>query len=319
MRKIVVFNKMSDPLTHELEVFSAFPEVEFVKSAAVTEDELIRDGRDAEVILFTSAKLTRAVLTKLEKCKLIVRYGIGYDTVDTDAARECGIFVCNSPNYGVVDVAEHAFSLMLACCKNLTRLHSRVQSGNWGFEDIGIWQRLSGKTVGFLGFGKIARAVCGFTKPFGTRTIVYDPYVTDEVLAEFGAERATLDELLSAADFLTLHLPLTDATRHTIGKDELAKMKKSAIIVNTSRGPIVDEAALVDALEAGVIAGAGLDVFEDESGGIDPRLPKMRNVVLTPHVAWNTTEAVVAIHEEVAANVAKYLRGERPDSVVNGL
>jgi len=319
MRKIVVFNKMEDPLTHELEVFSQFSDVELVKSPAVTEEELIRDAKDAEVILFTAAKLTRKVLSSLERCKLIVRYGIGYDTVDTEAARELGIFVCNSPNYGVVDVAEHAFALMMACCKHLVRLNDRVRVGNWGFDGIGMWQRLSGKTVGFLGFGKIARAVCGFTSAFGTKTLVYDPYVSDAVLDEFGATAVTLDELLAQSDFMTLHLPLSDATRHTIGRAELAKMKRSAIIINTGRGPIIDEAALVDALEDGIIAGAGLDVFEDESGGIDPRLPAMDNVVLTPHVAWNTAEAVVAIHEEVAANVAKYLRGERPNSIVNGL
>ncbi len=319
MRKIVVFNKMSDPLTHELELFSAFPDVEVVKSPAVTEEELIRDAKDAEIILFTSAKLTRSVLSALDKCKLIVRYGIGYDTVDTEAARELGIFVCNAPNYGVVDVAEHAFALMMACCKHLVRLNDRVRAGNWTFEEMGMWQRLSGKTVGFLGFGKIARAVCGFTSAFGTRTLVYDPYVSADVLAQYNATAVTLDELLSESDFMTLHLPLSDATRHTIGREELAKMKSSAIIINTSRGPIIDEAALVDALADGVIAGAGLDVFEDEGGGIDPRLPEMKNVVLTPHVAWNTAEAVVAIHEEVAGNVAKYLRGERPDSIVNKL
>ncbi len=319
MRKIVIFNQMSDPLAHEHEVFSRFDAVEVVKSAAVTEEELIRDAEDAEVILFTSAKLTSNVVKSLKKCKLMVRYGIGYDTVDTEAARECGIYVCNAPNYGVTDVAEHAFALMLACCKNLTRLNDRVKAGNWGFLDMGVWQRLSGKTIGFLGFGKIARAVCGFTAPFKTKTLVYDPYIADDILESLGAQRVTLDELLSRSDFLTLHLPLSDATRHTIGEAELAKMKKSAIIINTSRGPIIDEAALVDALVSGKIAGAGLDVFEDESGGIDPRLPKQYNVVLTPHVAWNTTEAVGALHEEVTANVVKYLSGQRPDSIVNGL
>lgn len=319
MRKIVVFNKMADPLTHELAVFSEFADVDMVKSPAVTEEELIRDAKDADIILFTSAKLTRNVLEHLDKCKLIVRYGIGYDTVDTEAARELGIYVCNSPNYGVVDVAEHAFSLMMACCKNLVRLNDRVRKGNWGFEDMGVWQRLTGKTVGFLGFGKIARAVCGFTKPFGTKTIVYDPYVSEAALAQYDAQAVTLDELLAQSDFMTLHLPLSDATRHIVGRGEIAKMKPSAIIINTSRGAIIDEAALVDALESGVIAGAGLDVFEDEGGGLDPRMLNMRNVVLTPHVAWNTIEATGAIHEEVAANVAKYLRGERPDSVVNGL
>ena len=319
MRKIVVFNKMSDPLTYEKSVFSQFSDVELVYSDAVAEEELIRDAKDAEVILFTSAKLTKTVLQSLEKCKLIVRYGIGYDTVDTDAARECGIFVCNSPNYGVVDVAEHAFSLIMATVKRLVAMNDRVRANNWGYDGIGESARLSGKTVGFLGFGKIARAVCRFTAPFGTRNLVYDPFVSDEVIAELGAERAELDTLLREADIMTLHMPLNDKTRHTVGERELALMKPTAIVINTSRGPVIDEAALVDALECGVIAGAGLDVFEDESGGIDPRLPKMANVVLTPHVAWNTTEATVAIHEEVGNNVAKYLRGERPDSIVNGL
>ncbi len=319
MRKITVFNKMTDPLTHEREVFSAFDDVEIFMSPAVTEEELIRDAKDAEVILFTSAKLTRTVLESLDKCKLIVRYGIGYDTVDTAAAKELGIYVCNAPNYGVVDVAEHAFALMMACCKRLVRMNDRVRANNWGFVDMGQSCRLTGKTVGFVGFGKIARAVCRFTSAFNTKTLVYDPYVTEAALSEYGAEATTLEGVLSESDFVTLHLPLSDATRHTIGKEQLALMKPSAVIINTSRGPVIDEAALVEALVNGVIAGAGLDVFEDEGGGIDERLPKQDNVVLTPHVAWNTTEATVAIHEEVAANVAKYLRGERPDSIVNGL
>ena len=319
MRKIVVFNKMQDPLTHEMEVFSRFCDVEVVKSPAVTEEELIRDAKDAEIILFAGAKLTRTVLSSLEKCKLIVRYGIGYDTVDIAAAREYGIFVCNSPTYGVVDVAEHAFALMLSCTKHLPRMTDRIREGNWGYNGIGQWQRLSGKTIGFLGFGRIARALAGFTKPFNTNNLVYDPFVSDDALSEYNAKGVSLDKLLAECDYLTVHLPLSDATRHIIGKEELSKMKKSAIIINTSRGPIIDEIALVDALEQGLIAGAGLDVFEDESGGVDPRLVKMNNVTLTPHVAWNTAEAVVALSAEVAANVSKYLTCGRPDNIVNGL
>lgn len=319
MRKIVAFNKMSYDFERELEVFGSFPDVELVKSPAESEDELIEAARDAEVILFTSAKLTRRVLSSLERCKLIVRYGIGYDTVDTEAARELGIYVCNSPNYGVVDVAEHAFSLIMATCKRLVAMNDRVRANNWGFENMGQSIRLTGKTVSFLGFGKIARAVAGFLRPFGTRTLVYDPFVTDEVLKEYGAERVELDMLLREADFLTLHLPLSEATRHTVGERELALMKPTAIVINTSRGPIIDEAALVLALVSGRIAGAGLDVFEDETGGIDKRLPTLPNVVLTPHVAWNTKEATGALADEVAANVAKYLSGKRPDSIVNKL
>ena len=319
MRKIVVFNKMSDPLTHELEVFSKIPDVVLVKSDAVTEEELIRDARDAEVILFTSAKLTRTVLENLSSCKLIVRYGIGYDTVDTVAAKDCGIYVCNAPNYGVIDVAEHAFSLMIASAKRLVKMNDRVRDNNWGFANMGESCRLTGKTIGFVGFGKIARALADLLIPFKVKILVYDPYVRADALVKYNALDLSLDEVISSSDFITLHLPLSDATRHIIGERELGLMKKNAVIINTSRGPIIDEAALVEALVNGKIGGAGLDVFEDEGGGIDKRMLSLDNAVLTPHVAWNTTEATVAIHEEVAANVAKYLLGNRPDSIVNGL
>ena len=187
---------MQDPLTHELEVFSQFNDVEVVKSPAIAEDELIRDAKDAEIILFSNVNLSRNVLTELKKCKLIVRYGIGYDTVDVEAARELGIFVCNTPNYGVIDVAEHAFALMLSCTKHLPRLNDRVRSGNWGYDGMGKWQRLSNKTVGFLGFGKIARTVCSFTSPFNTRNLVYDPYVNEAALKQYNATSVSLDELL---------------------------------------------------------------------------------------------------------------------------
>ena len=319
MRKIVVFNKMQDSLTHERQVFSSFSDIELVKSPAVTEEELIRDAKDAEIILFAGAKLTRTVISSLERCKLIVRYGIGYDNVDIQAARERGIFVCNSPTYGVLDVAEHAFALMLSCTKHLPRMGDRIREGNWGYDGIGQWQRLSGKAIGFLGFGRIARTLAGFTVPFNTINLVYDPYVGDDALIQYNAKRVTLDELLKQCDYLSIHLPLSDATRHIISREELSKMKKSAIIINTSRGAVIDEGALVDALEGGLIAGAGLDVFEDEGGGVDTRLVNMYNVTLTPHVAWNTAEAVVALSEEVAANVVKYLTFGRPENIVNGL
>ena len=184
MRKVVIFNKMNDPLTREMEELSRFSDVEVVKSPAVDELDLIRDARDAEVILFTSAKLSRTVIESLEKCRMIQRYGIGYDTVDTVAAREAGIYVCNSPNYGVTDVAEHAFALIMSCIKNLTRLNDRVREGNMGFDDMGQWMRLSGKTVGFVGFGKIARALCIMMQAFCISPIVYDPYVNVAVLGK---------------------------------------------------------------------------------------------------------------------------------------
>ena len=319
MRKIVAFNKMADPLTYEKERLGAFSDVEIIKSPATTEEEMIKDARDAEVVLFTSAAFPKKVIDGLESCRVIQRYGIGYDTVDTEAAREKGIFVCNSPNYGVVDVAEHAFALILASLKRLVKMNDRVRDNNWGYENMGKSNRLSGKTVGFLGFGKIARAVAGFTLPFGTKNIVYDPYVSQDALAPFGAEAVSLEALFKEADVITVHLPLCDATRHTVGCEQLSLMKPTAILVNTSRGPVIDEAALIDALVSGRIAGAGLDVFEDEEGRIDKRILSLDNVVLTPHVAWNTVEAVDAIHEEVTENIVKYLTEGRPGNIVNGL
>ena len=319
MRKVVVFNKMNDPLTREMEEFSKFPDVEVVKSDAIAEEDIIRDACDAEVILFTSAKLSRGVISALKKCKMIQRYGIGYDTVDTEAAREAGIFVCNSPNYGVTDVAEHAFALIMSCIKNITRLNDRVREGNMGFDDMGQWMRLTGKKIGFVGFGKIARALCSMMKAFNITPIVYDPYVNEEALREQGARSVSLPELMSSADIITVHAPLTEGTRHLIGREELSLVKPSVIIVNTSRGPLIDEEALAEALADGRIFAVGLDVYENETDAVDERIRNARNASLTPHVAWNTAEAVVALHEEVALNVAKYLEGNRPDSIVNGL
>ena len=248
-----------------------------------------------------------------------MRYGIGYDNIDWKYAGTKGIFVCNAPKANVVDVAEHAIALIFATSKRIVGMHRRVQEGKWGCGEYGRFSRLSGKTIGFVGFGNIGRAVCERTRALGMKPIVYDPYIDDATLAAQGATRATLDDVLANSDFISLHLPSNEKTRHMIGRESFEKMKKTAVLINTSRGAIVDEAALTDALEEGVIAGAGLDVFEDEINPINSRLANAKNAVLTPHVAWNTLEADASLHEEVGDNVARYLRGERPESIVNGL
>lgn len=319
MRKIVVFKKEDKGYDYEKSLFSQFDDVEFIVSPAVEEDDVIDAARDAEVILFTATKINERVINSLEKCKLIIRYGIGYDNVDTVAAAKRGIFVCNAPNYGITDVAEHALSLILATAKKTVNMHARAESGKWGPGEGKPFLRLAGKTIGFVGFGNIGRALCKMTNGLSMRPVVYDPFVSDETISALGAEKRTLDDLFREADFISLHLPLNDETRHMIGKDSFKKMKPSAILINTSRGSIVDELALIEALESEQIAGAGLDVFENEVLPLDPRLAHSPRAVLTPHVAWNTDIAVTAIHEEVGDNVARYLRGERPHSIVNKL
>ena len=318
--KILAFSANLDGFKMEQEVFSKIPEVEFKTSEATLENDVIAAARDADIILFASTKISAKVINSLEKCKLIIRYGIGYDTVDTAAAKERGIFVCNSPSYGVIDVAEHAISLILASAKRLVFLNDRVKSGEWALPDeIAPATRLAGRTVGFVGFGNIGRAVCRRTNAFDMTPLVYDPYVSDEIIRENHAERVTLDELLENSDFVSLHLPLNDKTRHSFGANELSKMKKTAVLINTSRGGVINESELADAIERGSLAAVGLDVFENEGDKIDERLLSSKRSVFTPHVAWNTDRAMPSLHNEVIENVLRFLGGERPLSIVNGL
>ena len=318
--KIVAFSANLDGFEKEKEIFSGLADVDFNISEAVEENDVIAAARDADIILFASTKLNERVIKELEKCKLIIRYGIGYDNVDTEAARNAGIYVCNSPNYGIIDVAEHTIALLLSCAKRLALLNERIADNEWSLEEkIGCGIRLAGKTIGFVGFGNIGRAVCRRTNAFDMKPLVYDPFVSDEAILEYGAKRSSLDELLSESDFVSLHLALNEKTRHIIGAKEFSIMKKSAILINTSRGGVVNESELADALEKGIIAGVGLDVFENEGENIDIRLLNSKRSVFTPHLAWNTDMAMPSLHKEVIENVLRFLRGERPCNIVNGM
>ena len=319
MRKVVVLSSESrNSYLYEIEALKQIPDAEFIISPATAEDDVIDAIRDAEVVLFTATKINERVINSLEKCRLIIRYGIGYDNVDTVAAAKRGIFVCNAPNYGVIDVAEHALSLIFATSKKTIPMHERAQNGLWG-PGMPPFYRLAGKKIGFVGLGNIGRALCKMTNGLSMKPLVYDPFVSDEVIAEYGAERMSLEKIFEVSDFVSLHLPLNDSTRHSIGKALFSRMKKSAILINTSRGPIINEKELIEALEGGFMAGVGLDVFEDETKPLDGRLTMNPCAVLTPHVAWNTDVAVTAIHEEVGDNIVRYLKGERPHSIVNKL
>lgn len=319
MKKIVCLSTNPASLSYENAAFAARNDAEFVISGARTKEDVKAAVCDADVVLFSDITIDREVIDSLKNCKLIIRYGIGYDNVDAKYAAGKGIFVCNAPNYGVTDVAEHALSLLLSCAKRLTYMNDCVRDGMWDTSKMGASRRITGKTVGFIGFGKIAKCVCERTNAFGLKALVYDPYVSDAVAADYRAEKVTLEDLLHRSDYVTLHLPLNDQTRHIMGKKEFEQMKSDAVFVNTSRGGLVNEKELIDALEAGTIAGAGLDVFEDETGNIDPRILRMKQVTLTPHVAWNTVEGAAALHEEVTNNVLRFLDGNRPESIVNGL
>ncbi|MBE6947135.1 MAG: C-terminal binding protein [Ruminococcaceae bacterium] len=317
--KIVALSGVEADFQYELDRFSKRPDADFSLHIGKSKEEMMHLAAEADILLINAVVVDREMIDCLKHCKLIIRYGIGFDTIDYTYAAQKNIIVCNAPNYGAVDVAEHAVSLLLSCAKRLTLMNDCVREGKWNVSAMGTSWRLAGKTIGIVGFGRIARNVCTRTNAFGLKALVYDPYVSQEVAQDYGAKAVSLDELLEQSDFVTLHLPLMESTYHLMSREQFRKMKKTAIFINTSRGGLVCEADLVDALEQKEIWGAGLDVFEKEQGMLDSRLLAMPNVTLTPHIAWNTCEAFRALHEEVTENVVRFLDGNRPESIVNGL
>lgn len=315
MAKIVNVNS-SQRLAYEASVFEKYG-AEYVCINTTNEEEVVAAAKDAEVILFTAAKFTESTFAELPKLRLMVRYGMGYDTVDLDAARAHGVDVCNAPSYGAQAVAEHAFSLMLATNRKIPSYDAAIREGNFGKGASYPSVQVSGKTLGILGFGRIARNVAKFGLGFGMKVLTYDPYVPEDFAKSQNVEKVELDTLLREADFISVNAPLTDETYHLINAEAFAKMKPSALIVNTARGALIDEDALYDALNTRRIRAAGIDVYENYPKEVGNRFHKLDNIVLTPHMAWNTEESAVALHEEVTAEVVRFLEGKPNLNIVN--
>ena len=275
----------------------------------------IRDADAAVYHLFPNL-LTREVLEACGRLKVIGRIGIGMDQVDLAAAAEHGVTVVNAAGAQAVAVADHAMALMLCLARNVMTSHAHIVAGerNPPWEYMGC--ELDGKTLGIIGFGAIGRRLARRAHAFGMAVQAFDPYVPTEVVRQAGATPRRLDELLAGSDFISIHVPLTDETRHLIGAAELAAMRPTAYLINTARGPIVDETALVAALGGGAIAGAGLDVFEEEPLAAGSPLLDLDTVVLTPHIAGWAIEAQTRTQESVVTDVARVLRGEPPVSPV---
>lgn len=282
-----------------------------------TEEELLEAAKDADVILFTAAKFTARVFDKLPKLRLMVRYGMGYDTVDLEAARAHGVDVCNAPSYGAAAVAEHSFSLLAAANRKIPSYDKNVHDGQFGQSAQYESYLMSGKNLGIIGFGRIARKVAEFGKGFGMKILAYDPYLPDEVFASVGARRCTLDEIYAEADFISVNAPLTKETYHLVDANAFAKMKPEAVLVNTSRGALIDDAALVDALTSKKIRAAAIDVYENYPKTADSPLLIPDNLILTPHIAWNTVESGEALHVEVTEEVVRFLEGKPNLNIVN--
>ena len=287
---------------------------------AESDDDYVAKVKDADAIIAGGRMLSDSILSRLDKCKVIANGGVGVDRVDLDAATAHGIVVTNVPDVFVEEVAVHAMMLLLACAKKTIPLDRAVREGRWGEgrKYMKPMPRVIGDTLGIVPFGNIPRLVAKKAKGFDMKVIAWDPFVSDEVFKQHGVERVTdLKELFRRADFVSSHLPLTKDTRGLINYEHFSVMKPTAYFINTGRGPTHNEADLIRALQEGKIAGAGLDVMEQEPTDPNNPLHKMDNVVLTPHSASVSDWANVERRRRVGQEIAAVLQGRMPRNVVN--
>lgn len=299
-----------DGLTREQ--FSTITSI-FVPVRIGTEERLIDMARDADGVLVISAEVTARVLAALPRLRVVGRYGIGVDNVDVEAATRLGIAVVNLPGYCAREVADHTMAMVLAFSRKLPYLHGLMRDGVWGRAKASPLPALYSQTLGLIAFGEIGREVALRARAFGLTVLAHDPYVDEATAAKYGVTMVDLEELLARSDFVSVHAPLNSRTRHMLSEREFRLMKPTAFLINTARGPVVDEGALAAALQRGWIAGAGLDVFEREP--IDPTSPllKLDNVLLTPHTAGLSDESQRESRRRVSRAVADILSGRWPE------
>ncbi len=314
--KVVVTDYEYKSLEPEQEVLNKIG-VTLTKAQCRTEDEVIEVARDADAIINQYAPITNRVIENLEKCKVIARYGVGVNTIDVSSATEKGIVVSNVTDYCIDEVSDHAFALLMSAARKVVQLNAGVKSGVWNF-NVGVpIFRLRDRVLGLVGFGQIPQTLATKAQAFGLKVIAYDPFVSSEVADNLNVSLVNLDDLCREADFVSVHAPLNEQTQGLINVQQFEAMKKEAFIINTARGPVIHEQALIDALQVGKIAGAALDVVEDEPIGQDNPLLQMDNVILNPHVAWYSEEAQEELKRKTAQNVVDVLNGYFPKYFVN--
>ena len=289
---------------------------EVVSNFTISKEELLKVIKDFDAIIVRSrTKVTREVIEASTKLKIIARAGVGVDNVDVQAATERGVMVINAPESTSITVAEHTMGLILALSRKIAIADSSVKQGKWEKSRfMGI--ELNGKTLGVIGMGRIGSQVVTRSKAFGMETIVYDPYITEKTASELSVTVVDLETLIKTADVMTIHVPLTNETRHLISKEQFEMMKENAFILNCARGGIINEDDLYEALSTNRIRGAGLDVFENEPPKDSPLLG-LDNVVLTPHIAASTSEAQRDAAIIVANEIKKVFKGQSPRNVIN--
>lgn len=282
-----------------------------------TPEEVLELTRGADAILNCYAPMPGSVIDHLDQCKIIARYGIGVDTVDLAAATRKRIAVTNVPEYCVDEVSDHALALLLSWARKTVAADRAIRAGSWQLADVTPIRRLRGQTLGLVGLGKIALRLAGKAQALGLRVIGYDPYVPAERVAPLNIAAVSLDDVLAQSDFISVHAPLTPETRGMLDASAFAMMKREAVVINTARGPLIDEAALLDALTSQRIGGVALDVTPTEPPHADSPLRTLDNVILTPHIGYYSEESLRDLQQEAVDEVMRALRGEPQKSLVN--
>ena len=295
---------------------------QLIGAATLEPAVLIETACDADIVLVENTTITPAILQGLKHCKAVVMYSIGLDHVDLQTATELGIVVAHTPGFCVDEVSNHAMLFVLACARRLISQHHKTRTGWWpegrdleaALTPMG---NLRGECLGLLSFGAIARSLARKAQAFGMNVVAFDPFVSADVFAQHGVQALPLDAVLAQSDYLSIHTPATPATRGMLDETQLRKLKPSAFLINTSRGSVVDEAALIRALREGWIAGAALDVFEREPPDPVNPLLHMDNVIVTPHSAYCSNAAYARVRQMAANEAVRVLRGEWPQALAN--
>lgn len=308
--RIVLTDYLYETLQPFYDIYDKETDVEFIPMQLHAKDDIMRETEFADAVMVHFQQLDSDVIGNLKNCKIIARSAVGVDNIDLDAASRAKIPVANVPDYCIEEVSNHAILLLLACAKKLNLLEKAVKEGKWDYAVTKPVHAVRGKTLGLLGAGNIACSVARKARAFGMKVIASDPGLTQEQLVEYDILLVPQDEMLAQSDFVSVHAPLNKHTQKMINADFFAKMKPNAYLINTARGGLMDESALCEALKNGRIAGAGLDVLSQESISKDDPLQAFDNVILTPHAAWYTEEAMYTLLTSAAAEVIRGLHDQ---------
>jgi D-3-phosphoglycerate dehydrogenase len=314
---LIAYQDYGDDLALERQILSQIDAQVTCTYGDLVSPAALATAAQADGLMVSLQRVTPQLLDAMPRVRVVGRAGTGLDTIDLDAAAQRGVWVTYVPDYGIDEVSTHAIALMLAQARNIVGLVNSLRAGEWTGAGGRTVYRLKGQTLGVLGFGRIGQAAAEKGKGLGMNVIVYDPFLDQGAVQRLGVRSVDLDTLARESDHITLHTPLLDSTYHIVNADFLAKMKPTAYVVNTARGPLVDEAALLAAVQAGTIAGAALDVFEQEPLRPDSPLLKEERILVTSHNAWYSEEAKRDMRQRCAEDVVRVLRGEKPHRPAN--